>query len=305
MAPKPKFSFYVKGTLAQLEILIAELLRIGFVWNSTDRHDYGDRYDVLNIGYEGYPHGNIKHGLGYYHTKRNNAPVIDFNLDLALALARVPDGDKIQVNDWVVREGEVGKNRDEGGFFWSSELNSTKPVGQAGKIGFVTRVGGESSVEVRYEDGLLYGDSTDSLRKATFEEIVEYFNRRAQPAYTTQGLRALIVETPPPFVEESTVSNAFILDAHKAACADWKVKIEKEFPHLFQKQIYKLGDRFTNRYSQDIYQLVRVGFNSVNFLNLNENALYSYSGIDVSSTEGITQNEVEARYGTRFTRINA
>jgi hypothetical protein len=280
MTPKPKFSFYVKGTLAQLETLIAELLRIGFVWNSVHRHDYGDKYNTLNIGY-----GHVKHGLGYHHTERNDAPVIDFNLDLALALAQVPDGDKIQVNDWVVREYRNG---------WASHFNDRCPHNKLGNIGIVTQVEkGHGWLEVRYEDGLLYGDTSSSVRKATFEEIVAYFNRRERAA------------SQPSQIETQAVSNAFILDAHKAACADWKVKIEKEFPHLFQKQIYKLGDRFTNRYSQDIYQLVRVGFNSVNFLNLNENALYSYSGIDVSSTEGITQDEVGARYGTRFTRINA
>jgi len=34
-----------------------------------------------------------------------------------------------------------------------------------------------------------------------------------------------------------TVEKQFILDAHSAACADWKKKIETQFPDLFPKDI--------------------------------------------------------------------
>jgi hypothetical protein len=34
-----------------------------------------------------------------------------------------------------------------------------------------------------------------------------------------------------------TVREEFLLEAHKAACADWKLKIEKEFPSLFRSKL--------------------------------------------------------------------
>jgi hypothetical protein len=39
------------------------------------------------------------------------------------------------------------------------------------------------------------------------------------------------------------VSPDFVKKAHRAACADWKKKIEKQFPSLFPKPVFKIGDR--------------------------------------------------------------
>ena len=33
------------------------------------------------------------------------------------------------------------------------------------------------------------------------------------------------------------VSKGFIIEAHKAACSEWKQKLEKEFPKVFEKNI--------------------------------------------------------------------
>ena len=48
---------------------------------------------------------------------------------------------------------------------------------------------------------------------------------------------------------ELTVSKEFVLEAHKAACSDWKNKLEKQFPEVFESDKYptlvdlKEGDR--------------------------------------------------------------
>jgi len=33
------------------------------------------------------------------------------------------------------------------------------------------------------------------------------------------------------------ISKEFVLEAHKAACSDWKKRIEKELPELFTKRV--------------------------------------------------------------------
>jgi hypothetical protein len=41
-----------------------------------------------------------------------------------------------------------------------------------------------------------------------------------------------------------TVREEFLLEAHKAACADWKLKIEKEFPTLFRSKLESYFESF-------------------------------------------------------------
>ena len=45
--------------------------------------------------------------------------------------------------------------------------------------------------------------------------------------------------------QELTVDKQFVLDAYRAACSEWKDKLEKKFPKLFeQEKTYRIGDRF-------------------------------------------------------------
>lgn len=37
--------------------------------------------------------------------------------------------------------------------------------------------------------------------------------------------------------EKIEISSQFVLEAHKAACSDWKARIEKELPDLFTKSV--------------------------------------------------------------------
>lgn len=45
--------------------------------------------------------------------------------------------------------------------------------------------------------------------------------------------------------EKTEVSVEFVRAAHKAACSEWKKKIEQEFPKLFEQETYKLGTKLT------------------------------------------------------------
>lgn len=39
----------------------------------------------------------------------------------------------------------------------------------------------------------------------------------------------------------------FIIEAHKAACSEWKTKIEKEFPKLFKKEGLQIGKWYKSK----------------------------------------------------------
>lgn len=41
-----------------------------------------------------------------------------------------------------------------------------------------------------------------------------------------------------------SVDQNFIREAHKAACSEWKKKIEKKFPKLFKDKLYEFGDSY-------------------------------------------------------------
>jgi hypothetical protein len=43
--------------------------------------------------------------------------------------------------------------------------------------------------------------------------------------------------------KELTVPSEFVRQAHEAACSEWKLKIEKQFPELFKVEEYPIGTR--------------------------------------------------------------
>lgn len=62
------------------------------------------------------------------------------------------------------------------------------------------------------------------------------------------------------------VRNEFILEAHKAACSEWKAKIEKEFPKLFPKTVFEVGEWYEHifgaicQYRQDTEKGIMSGY---------------------------------------------
>jgi hypothetical protein len=89
------------------------------------------------------------------------------------------------------------------------------------------------------------------------------------------------------------VSEEFVREAHKAACVDWKLKIEEQFPDLF-KSTHKLGNRYL--YQGDEFILARVGINEVNLISLYNGNRWS-DNIKVKDTDYITQNEFKILVG--------
>ena len=57
------------------------------------------------------------------------------------------------------------------------------------------------------------------------------------------------------------VDEAFIKEAHKAACYDWKKKLEAKFPTLFIKYTPKVGEILWNGTTKDLtYKIVKMGY---------------------------------------------
>ena len=68
------------------------------------------------------------------------------------------------------------------------------------------------------------------------------------------------------------VEEDFIKAAHRAACSEWKTKIEAKFPEVFPKEVtYKKGDRFRKiggYFDGDEYILARSNSNTLVLINL-------------------------------------
>jgi len=71
------------------------------------------------------------------------------------------------------------------------------------------------------------------------------FSNGAENTYEDDTLDLVEIAQKKDTTQELTVDKQFVLDAYKAACSEWKDKIEKKFPKLFeQEKTYSIGDRF-------------------------------------------------------------
>ncbi len=86
------------------------------------------------------------------------------------------------------------------------------------------------------------------------------------------------------------VSKKFVLEAHEHACSEWKEKIEKEFPKLFN-ETYKTGDRFELLDFDHTYILARLESKEVNLISLENGNRWS-DNVKVSDPYFITKKEL-------------
>ena len=85
-----------------------------------------------------------------------------------------------------------------------------------------------------------------------------------------------------------TLPEEFVLEAHKAACSDWKKKIEKQVPELFADQ-HKIGDCFL--YDGRMYILVHTGDNRCCLINTESGNLW-YTPVKVDDIRNITKKSL-------------
>jgi hypothetical protein len=94
------------------------------------------------------------------------------------------------------------------------------------------------------------------------------------------------------------IDKQFILEAHKAACNEWKRKIETKFPSLFENT-YSIGDRFMINGST--YILGRAiatenGGSEISLININTGNCFSNS-IKVYDINKVTEMEFKNMVG--------
>ena len=93
--------------------------------------------------------------------------------------------------------------------------------------------------------------------------------------------------------DQFIVDKSFILEAHKAACTEWKTKLEKKYPKVFEKPVtYKIGQTFVDISCDSKYLLAKVdSSNKVNMISLSSGQNFSYP-YEVKDVNAITQEEL-------------
>jgi hypothetical protein len=99
------------------------------------------------------------------------------------------------------------------------------------------------------------------------------------------------------------VSPAFIVEAHRVACSDWKAKLEKMYPSVFQStQTFKVGDKIrfpaSAAFSDDTYILADVGKRHMVLINLQTGARWTEL-VKVGSESAITPEEMQKICGSQ------
>jgi hypothetical protein len=93
--------------------------------------------------------------------------------------------------------------------------------------------------------------------------------------------------------ETTSVSVSFVKQAHAAACNEWKRKIEKEFPGLFEEE-FLAGSRI--QIEGDVYLLTHVGLEA--YLSKVENGnVWNSKAMDYS--KNITKRQLDDYIGEK------
>ena len=90
------------------------------------------------------------------------------------------------------------------------------------------------------------------------------------------------------------IEEDFIKAAHRAACSEWKTKIEAKFPDAFPKEVtYKMGDKFKRVggfFDGDEYILARANNSELVLISLNNGNRWS-KPIEVKNIDMVTLDE--------------
>jgi hypothetical protein len=89
-----------------------------------------------------------------------------------------------------------------------------------------------------------------------------------------------------------TLPEEFVLEAHKAACSEWKVKIENQIPELFTPK-YKKGDKFVRNegmYGGRTYLLSNIGDGKCCLIDMEDGDLWC-NVVKVHNPKNITEAE--------------
>lgn len=93
-------------------------------------------------------------------------------------------------------------------------------------------------------------------------------------------------------IEKVTVSVDFVKQAHNAACGEWKRKIEKEFPSLFEEK-YRAGTRISIITIHDTSEYLLVNIGTKAYLNSLKNGNVWHSDAMDYSEGYVTEKQLD------------
>lgn len=95
----------------------------------------------------------------------------------------------------------------------------------------------------------------------------------------------IITEEPMKEKDTLTVDREFILEAYKAACNEWKRKLEDKFPDLL-RVYYEVGQKFRHKSTGQVYILALVGNKEIMLINTSTGGRFK-DKVQVSNTDQI------------------
>jgi hypothetical protein len=136
-------------------------------------------------------------------------------------------------------------------------------------------------------------------------ELIKYrgnFHTEIYPRFKELLFQSTLVKPKKETMEEYKVSKDFILEAHKAACATWKSKLEKQFPNLFPKT-YKVGDVLIDKNNPSLQVTIIRSTSDIMLLCTGKhftNEMYNGNKVRVTDWTNITEKELEEVFGFSY-----
>lgn len=129
-----------------------------------------------------------------------------------------------------------------------------------------------------------YNDGTKRLTFEQFKNNEHLMNTTNNTCTGTAGqFKSDVLEVSPEFVKE----------AHRAACADWKKKIEEQFPSLFPKP-FRLGDKI--KIKTESYIIATAQSSMATLINLNSGCTKA-GPFNVRDYYNISEQEIKSNWG--------
>ena len=97
-----------------------------------------------------------------------------------------------------------------------------------------------------------------------------------------------------PYMDNETLATTktFIKTLYDWSEAETNKLIENEFPQLFKKKLYRIGDKFMFKGNDSVYSIQYVGNNqAVMFINVSDGTLRTSEKVEVDDLYKITQDE--------------
>lgn len=307
---KFKYPLAIDGEKSKLSLFFDELRKLGYRTVDTS-------YTRLcHLLVTDYAKKNGELGFGDIKTNPNRIIIpLENNRDLILALAATVDDNQAHVGEYWMEW-----DTPDIGWMWKVE-NAEKNSVTLIKLSYLNRFGG---TDVNFIGGALrthlvtLTESTHSAgwKKATKNQIINFFKaeqtfkEKHNMAPTSQKQReGGLAGAPQIGAEAARLQNqqtssslvevpvSFVKEAHAAACADWKQRIEKVLPGLFRT--YAVGQKFI--LGGTTFQIIGGTLNGMSLINLSsEDGLVINNSILVNDPTKISPDELRELFVARW-----